>query len=160
MPALSHLHMDPPEPVAGTGDGVLTGELDDEAIDALLAAAGMDDPGCPLVGFELRQLGGAVGRRQATHGAAGAIEGAAHAFFGGGLTVDADAKAAVLAKTREIRTALAPWALRRGFLNFAGVDAEMADLFPEGGYERLVEIRAQYDPRGLFRANRCVELDA
>ena len=40
MPALSHLHMDPEEPVPGVADGLNIGELPAEAIDAFVDVAG------------------------------------------------------------------------------------------------------------------------
>src|SRR5262249_11272991 len=55
------IHMDPPEPVPGSGDGALLDVVPAEAIDALVHAAG---PGSdsPLLMVELRHLGGAVAR--------------------------------------------------------------------------------------------------
>lgn len=38
---LMHLHMDPEQPVAGLGDGLMIASLPDEAIDALVQTAGM-----------------------------------------------------------------------------------------------------------------------
>lgn len=38
--ALSSVHMDPPEPVPGVGDGTMLAELPPQAVDALVAAAG------------------------------------------------------------------------------------------------------------------------
>ena len=48
MSALSHLHMDPEQPVPGTGDGMMTGHLPGEAIDALVRAAGAEAPRAPI----------------------------------------------------------------------------------------------------------------
>ena len=61
MPAFSHLHMDPEQPVPGTGGGMMTGQLPSEAIDALARTAG---PGAafPLLSVEVRHLGGEFAR--------------------------------------------------------------------------------------------------
>ena len=56
---LQELHMDPPGPMPGAGDGFLLDTLDAEALDALVAAAGPGS-GSPLVSVELRHLGGAL----------------------------------------------------------------------------------------------------
>ena len=54
------LHMDPPGPVPGVGDGALLDVMPAEAIDALAAVSG---PDTPLLSVELRHLGGALARR-------------------------------------------------------------------------------------------------
>ena len=56
---LSYVHMDPEGPTPGIGGHTMLGELDDAPIDALVAIAGPGS-GSPLVGAELRHLGGAL----------------------------------------------------------------------------------------------------
>src|SRR3712207_2871454 len=58
---LSRIHMDPEEPIPYLGNGTLLGALDDAAIDAWVAAAGVDS-GTALMFSEIRHLGGALGR--------------------------------------------------------------------------------------------------
>jgi hypothetical protein len=58
---MSKLHMDPPAPAPGIGDGFMLGELDAAAIEAVVASAGADS-GSTLLSVELRHLGGALGR--------------------------------------------------------------------------------------------------
>src|SRR5829696_3665696 len=67
-PGLAALHMDPPEPVPGAGDGMLLGDFSAAAISAMVDAAG---PGTdsPLLSIEVRHLGGAAGRPDPEHGA-------------------------------------------------------------------------------------------
>ncbi len=69
---LQQLHMDPPAPVPGRGDGALITSLPPEAIDAAVRLVG---PGveCPLLSFELRHLGGML--------APGRMEGGATSGF-------------------------------------------------------------------------------
>ena len=69
---LGQLHMDPPGPVPGIGDGMLLAGLPFEAVEAALAASG---PGVdsPLLSVEFRHLGGAL--------APGASDGGAIAGF-------------------------------------------------------------------------------
>jgi len=61
MPELSRVHMDPEEPVAGAGDGMMTGPLPGDAVDALVRVAGRD-AAFGLTSVELRHLGGELGR--------------------------------------------------------------------------------------------------
>src|SRR6516162_3399626 len=55
MPALSHLHMDPEQPVPGFGDGLMVAELPARAIDAFVEVAGQNAR-FPLLTVELRHL--------------------------------------------------------------------------------------------------------
>ncbi len=68
MPALSHVHMDPEQPVPGMGDGLTLDSLPREALDELLAVAG---PGSrfPLLSVEIRHLGGELARARPESGA-------------------------------------------------------------------------------------------
>ena len=61
IPALSHLHMDPEQPVPGAGDGMMIDRLPAEAVDALVQAAGAG-AAFPLLSVEVRHLGGEFAR--------------------------------------------------------------------------------------------------
>jgi hypothetical protein len=70
--AIPHMHLDPEQPAAGLGDGLLLTELPPEALDALICVAGagaMD----PLLTVEVRQLGGEFGRARPENGAPAAV---------------------------------------------------------------------------------------
>ena len=92
-PALRQLGMDPEEPVPGVGDSVTLGELTPEAVDALvaLAGAGADSP---LMGVQVRQLGGALGREDENAGALPKLD-AEHVVFGVGAVFDPAARPAI-----------------------------------------------------------------
>ena len=68
MPALSHLHMDPEQPVPGAADGMLVGSLPTEAVDAFINAAG-PSAAFPLLTAEIRHLGGELARPRPGNGA-------------------------------------------------------------------------------------------
>jgi hypothetical protein len=53
--------MDPPNPVASFGDGMLLSEFDRPVLEQLLDAAGSHSP-CTLLSIDLRHLGGALRR--------------------------------------------------------------------------------------------------
>src|SRR3954447_3616165 len=71
---LIRLHNDPEGNTPGIGDGSVMASLPDEAIRALVAAAGPGS-GSPFISVELRQLGGALGRPTPYAGALSHIEG-------------------------------------------------------------------------------------
>ena len=151
---LGALHMDPPEPVPYAGDGGLLADLPAEAVDALLAATGPGS-GSPLLTVEVRHLGGALGRAEPGHGALAAIE-APFAHFAAGFTPSPEAAQAVGDRLAAIRGTLAPWDSGRSYMNFAERPVDGARLFGEETLGRLREVRATYDPGGLFLANHPV----
>jgi FAD/FMN-containing dehydrogenase len=151
---LATVHQDPDEPVPGVGDGALYGPLTREAVEALLAVAA-DRAASALVSFELRHLGGALARPEASHGAAGALE-ASFAGFAVGVAPSREAGAAVERSLRRVAEALAPWATGRSFLNLADLPGSAEAAFPADTYRRLRAVKAAYDPGDVFRANRPV----
>ena len=89
---LDQLHMDPPGPVPGCGNGALVQSLTADAIDAFLAAAG--PAGAPILSAELRLLGGEL---RLEHAEGGAVSGFAAdaAYYAVGIAPTPEAKAAV-----------------------------------------------------------------
>ena len=155
MPALSHLHMDPEQPVPGVGDGLLASCLPGEAIDAFAGVAGAGAR-FPLLSVELRHLGGAFGRPRPGNGALSSIE-AQYAMFAVGMTPVPELKAPVRAQVDAVKDALAPWAARQMYLNFAETPPQSASTFwTEQAYRRLRRIKAAVDPGNLIRANHPV----
>jgi hypothetical protein len=73
MPALSHIHMDPEQPVPGVGDGLLLADLPPEATDDFIESAGAGAQ-FQLLSVELRHLGGELARARPEHGALASIE--------------------------------------------------------------------------------------
>ncbi len=104
---------------------------------------------------ELRQLGGALGRAPAAHGALATLD-ADYALFAVGVAPDASAGAAVAAHARRLTAAMAPWALDRAYLNFAENAVQTRRAYDEDSYRRLQDVRAQVDPTGLFLANHPI----
>lgn len=147
---LPALHMDPPEPVPGAGDGILLGDFPSGAIDALVGAAG---PGTdsPLVSVEVRHLGGAAGRPGADHGALAAVE-APYALFAVGMAPNPEMKQGVVKRLDRLQAALAPWDAGR-FLNFTERPTDTVRMFPDETYRRLREVKSKYDPDNVIQAN-------
>jgi FAD binding domain/Berberine and berberine like len=150
---LGALHMDPPEPVPGAGDGMLLGDLPAAAIDALVGTAG---PGTnsPLVSMEVRHLRGAAGRSDPAHGARDALD-ASYALYAVGMAMNDAMKQTALQRLDRLQAALAPWAAGK-LLNFAERAADPAGMFTDDAYRRLREVKSKYDPDNLIQANHEV----
>jgi FAD/FMN-containing dehydrogenase len=152
--ALLVLHMDPPEPVPGVGDGGLLDEVPAAGIDALVDAAGPGS-GSALLSVELRHLGGAVGRDAPGHGAIGRLDGD-FAIFAVGVAPDPAMAEPIRASIARVRDALAPWDRGRRYGNFAESRTEAAEMFPPRALRRLRAVKTLVDPDDLFRANHQI----
>ena len=149
-PSITTLHMDPPHPVPGAGDGTMLRELDDDAVDALVASAGIG-AGSPLLSVELRQLGGALARRAPGNGAAASLDGA-YALFAVGMAPTPAHKAAVGEHVELLLEALAPWTAERTYFNFTERHLGDGELHEVDVLARLRAVKAEVDPDELFRA--------
>ncbi|MGZ4173790.1 MAG: FAD-binding oxidoreductase, partial [Solirubrobacteraceae bacterium] len=154
-PALSHLHMDPEEPVPGKGDGMLLNELPPAAIDALVGAA-TGEAGAALLSVEVRHLGGAISRPAPEHGALAAID-APYVMFAVGAAPTPELRAIVEAQVTGVKDALGPWNAAYGYLNFAERPVETRALHAEEyTYRRLQAIKSNYDPSNMIQANHPI----
>ena len=154
MPALSHLHMDPEQPVPGFGDGLMVAELPQEAVDAFVEVAGQNAR-FPLLTVELRHLGGALGRPHRTHGALSSID-AQYSLFAAGMVPAPELEAPARAHVQAVKTALGPWAASHMYLNFAETQGDPARFWTQQAYHRLRRIKAAVDPDDLIRSNHPV----
>ncbi len=155
-PQLPELHMDPPGPMPGDGDGFLLDTLDAGALDALVAAAGPGS-GAPLVCVVLRHLGGALARPDDAHGALATLDGE-FALFGIGVPMGPGALDAIRAQFGRLRDGLEPWSGGRAFLNFAEQELDTETAFDADAYARLRAAKRAYDPADLFRANHRIRV--
>jgi hypothetical protein len=146
-PGLAALHMDPPEPVPGIGDGVLLDRLPPEAVDAVIDLAGR--PGTPLLTLELRRLGGAMATGSPSHGALDAVE-AEFAIFTAGIATP-ELAPAVKEHVGRVLEALNPWLAGKTFFNFTERTLDSHALYPPETVRRLRELKRQVDPQGILR---------
>ena len=151
------LHMDPPGPVPGIGDHQMLRELDDGAIDRVVALAGEGTEGPPVM-FEARHGGGALSRRAEDAGALGALEGEFMTFSVGMLPVPELAPAIEL-KLDAIREALAPVDNGTNYLNFAERVVAPETIFEADRLERLRSVRDRYEG-SIFRSNHSIDRGA
>ena len=154
MPALSHMHMDPEQPVPGAGDGVLVDRLPAEALNAFVEVAGAGAQ-FPLLSVELRHLGGELLRPRPEHGALSSID-AQYAMFAVGMAPAPELQAPVRGQIQAIKDAIAPWSARHMYLNFAETPREAATFWTEQAYHRLRRIKAAVDPENVIRANHPI----
>ena len=143
-PALGQLNMDPPQPVPSQGDGAFLAGFPAAAIDALVAAVGLD-AGTPLSSVEVRHLGGALARPVPGGGAQPSID-ASYLLFAAGATPTPDLVSAVRAQAQAVKHALAPWHASYDYYNFEQTPAPASAVLPPASYRRLQEIKAAYDP--------------
>ena len=149
-PGLAALHMDPPEPVPGAGDGMLLDDFPEEAVAAVVETAGPDTD-ARLVSLEVRHLGGAAGRPEPGHGALSAVD-ARYLLFAVGVAADEEMKLAVNRRVEDVQSALAPWDAGR-LLTFTERGTDPARMFGDEAYGRLRQVKAKYDPDNLIQAN-------
>jgi len=150
--ALQHLHMDPVEPVPYDSTHAMMDEFTERAIDAALAVAG-PGAGSP-VSFEVRHVGGALSRSNEANGALDTLRGE-YMMFGLAPVMEPGMAAPMAADLARLEEAFAPDDTGR-YLNFTEVEHAIEDMFPAGAPSRLREVKAAYDPEGLFKANHAV----
>ncbi|MDX6485602.1 MAG: hypothetical protein QOF43_755, partial [Gaiellaceae bacterium] len=151
---LSTLHMDPPGPVPGVGDGMLLGDLTAEAVDAIVAVGGADS-GSSLLSIEVRQLGGALDRTSQGDGALSFV-GTKYAMFAVGIAPTPELKALSHRESRRVLAALEPWDAGRDYGNFRESQTTGERLFSGDVHERLRQIKRRVDPDDVFRSHHPV----
>jgi FAD/FMN-containing dehydrogenase len=153
--SLSLVNMDPDFPLPYAGDGALLSDVTTATIDALVASF----VGSPLLHAEIRHLGGAVAVGSPDHGSLDRVEDP-FVFFTFGLAFDAELHAAVEHHVAQVFEAIAPWNSGRRYMNFTEVRADSRTMFPAESWERLLEVKAAYDPDGRFLANHPISATA
>jgi FAD/FMN-containing dehydrogenase len=153
--ALIHLHMDPPGPVPGKGEHhVAMATLPAEAIDAFVAANGADS-GSDILTAEIRHVGGAIARPDASHGAAH-ID-AEYISFAASMAASPDMAEKAARDLASLDEALAPYQSARKYLNFTEVASKPGEFFEKSTLDRLRAVKAQVDPDGIFRSNQPID---
>ncbi len=150
--AVVRLHMDPEGPTPSVSDSLLLDDLPDDAIDALLAAAGPGS-GSSLLAAEVRQLGGALGRP-----ASGALTHLDGRFLVFGVAVAPTPEAAAQGRADAARLveALRPWSHGRAYANFVESGLDEASAYDDAALARLRAVRDAVDPERRIVANHPV----
>jgi hypothetical protein len=128
-------------------------DVDDVAIDRLLAVAGGAQS--PLLVVQIRHLGGALARGNEDDGPAGAIEDPYHLFCLG-VPVSPEVTAAVTSSFGAIREALAEHLTGRRTFNFLADNDDPTSALSQSALTRLAAVKQAVDPDARFRSNRPV----
>jgi FAD binding domain len=153
---LTRIHMDPEVPVPGLGHHALVQALPDQAIDALVEAAG-PEAGSPLLSAELRHVGGALGRPAENGGALSKLD-AEFVMLGVGLPMSPELGQAIGRSLDQLHDAMQPWAAAGGYFNFAERPCDVDAILPAETCARLVEVKRRWDPDGMIQANHALSL--
>ncbi|AFA74060.1 mitomycin radical oxidase McrA [Gordonia polyisoprenivorans VH2] len=148
---IGEIHADPTTPMPVVEAGVLLGDLDEPAVDALLAAAGPASSTGPVI-VEVRMLGGAFADEPPVRSALCHRHATAHLYtigLAGGP--EATPGAGVL-------DAMAPWATGGELPNFAAsADAvRIRRCYDEDTFAWLAALAAQHDPHGVLHVGQVV----
>jgi hypothetical protein len=154
---LSHIHMDPENPVPGIGEGMTITDLSDEAIEAFVGLAGPGS-GSPLLLSEIRHLGEALGRPAEGAGALSHLD-AAWVMYSVGMPMTPELGQAIPAHLRKIEETMRPWAGEGSYYNFTERPCDVGAILPPDVCARLGEVKRQYDPQGRIVANHAVSLE-
>jgi hypothetical protein len=147
--ALAQIHMDPPSPVPGVGDGVILDELPAGAIDAIVDTAGVDVE-TPLLLIDVRMLGGAFSRHDPRGGAVDHLPGR-YLVSAIGIAPTPDAVHAVESAVAGLLASLDPWRCERNYSNFTESVARPESFYSDDVLDRLLTVKAQVDPANVIR---------
>jgi FAD/FMN-containing dehydrogenase len=147
---MGKIHNDSTEPAAAAIAGTLLSEIDQAFVDTLLEHFGPGS-GTPLIAAEIRHLGAAT-RQDVTGGSAAGGRSASYTLSFVGATPPL-LYTAIPAAMDDLFATMQPWTSPEGNINFTGeihTREHFAGLWTPETFQRLEEIRKQYDPQGLF----------
>jgi len=152
--ALSHLAMDPEDPLPYTRAGRTLSDVSSSGIDTLVETAGAVGPDLAMV--ELRGVGGALHRRTPGHGASAAFGGDYMLVALGGVMNPA-AYDHVPGQARRVSETMRPWDAGTHYLNFEETSVDARVFFDEDAWRTLRALRTHWDPKGVFLANHEIK---
>jgi FAD/FMN-containing dehydrogenase len=150
---LGDLAMDPPDPLPFVSATALLSDLPSAGVDELVSVAGPGS-GSPLAMVELRQLGGALGRRSPGAGARATLPGTI-AMFALGVPEDEESAATARTYLDSVERAVLPYH-SGDYPNFVEDPSDASAFFDTDTWARLREVKALYDPSDLFKGNHHI----
>ena len=146
--------MAPEGPTPATSGSTMLSALPEDASQAFLAHTG---PGATtsLLMAEIRQLGGALGRKHPDGGALSHFAGS-FVVFAGGIAATPEMGEQAHADAMRLTGALAAWSNGRSYLNFVEESTHVRSGYAPEVWRQLTGIRSAYDPDGLFVGNHPV----
>lgn len=142
---------DPVEPAPGYGSMETLEDFSDEAIEVILRH--VLKPGSPIMRAELRHLGGAISRVDPASNAFSNRDAQLFLIFGG-IAPTPEVKNVMKAAFQELRQDVKPYIRGSVYQNFMGAGEATnrgKDGYSPETYQRLVALKAKYDPQNLFR---------
>ncbi|HZO98424.1 MAG TPA: FAD-binding oxidoreductase [Gaiellaceae bacterium] len=151
--ALGDMAMDPPDPLPFVTTTALLGALPHTGVEELVAAVGPGS-GSTLAMVELRQLGGAFGRREPGAGARATLPGTL-SLLALGVPEDEDSEATARAYLAALDRAVRPYRIG-DYANFVMEPTDASRFFDAPTWARLRRVKSLYDPSDLFRGNHHI----
>jgi FAD/FMN-containing dehydrogenase len=155
--AIASIHADPLDPVPSYETSALLRDFPAEAADALIAAVG-PAVDTPVVMVEIRQLGGALADEPTVPNAVGNRDAAFQLFAG--AFAEPGMEERFRAPLADLAAAMEPWSTGGKQANFlTGYDTavdEVAKAYEPDIYQRLTQIKREYDPSDMFRINHNI----
>lgn len=145
---------DPVDPMPGLSTGAWLRELSDEAIDILIRQVGPGNGPSPVVFAEVRHAGGAIARTNLRANAYGNRD-ASLLLQMVGVTPTPEAHRQLSQYTGQIKAQLRPYLTGGVYMNFLeGEESQqrVADGFSLETYQRLMALKAAYDPDNHLRS--------
>lgn len=155
---VAEISQDPADPMPSFVTGAWVRELTDDAIEAMVRYATLQEAQLPLIFLEVRHLGGAV-TRQDENGSAFGHRDAELLLELVGLAPAPPVFAALTAYADQLKAELAPALTGTVYMNFLEGEESVArvrDGFTPEKFARLVELKAKYDPDHVF--NRAIAI--
>ena len=142
---------DPVDPMPGYGSSEMFNDLGDDTIGVIVRYA--TDTASPLTFVELRHAGGAM--TQVAADTSAIVNQDAFLYMRiGAMAPTPEISAAIKAYVRRFKGDLQPYLQGGVYLNFMGgseASARIGDAYPAETYERLIALKAKYDPENVFR---------
>ena len=155
-PAISRIAMDPEPPVPGLGHHCTVNELPDQALDAMVEAAGPESDSALLLA-EIRQLGGALARAPEHAGALDKLD-AGFVVLGIGMLMDPAMREPIEGSLDKLIGSVKSWQAEGGYFNYAERPCDVDAILPEETCKRLSQVKHSWDPDGRILANHQVAL--
>ncbi|NUW35577.1 FAD-binding oxidoreductase [Nonomuraea sp. SMC257] len=155
---ITEIHQDPKNPVRVHFRSALLDDLDDDAVEELVALIDPAKSGGPFPGIELRHLGGALDRPPGRPHAVSTQGAAFHLWLR--MPAPPDQADAVREAADEVLERLRRWdtgAMLPGFLfDHDSAPERVRRAYSEADHRRLAALKATYDPNHLFRINHTI----
>ena len=151
--ALGEMAMDPPDPLPFVPTTALLDELPHAGVDELVAAVGPES-GSNLGMVELRQLGGALGRRTPGAGARATLPGTL-SLLALGVPEDEESEVTVRGYLGSLDRAVGPYRVGE-YANFVMQPTDASRFFDADTWAGLRRVKADYDPGDLFKGNHHI----